>query len=228
MKRTAIIIGTIAAMTLGAGAAHAQFGVGLGVAAVGDNIGQAGGEIRDLFQKDSITYGDVSGDIGFYVNGRGRLPLGPINLVGDVAYIYFQAKQVNLTDVGVNAQDSTVNATFEVGTSMIPIYVGAEVALPIPVVKPYVGAQVGYTYTNRTYSFVSGNDKLRNLDLENKSAGDPEIGLALNAGVNLSLGVMGLDIGARYNLENLFTADDGEEPMRYLQFGATLFFGGGL
>lgn len=224
MNIKAFILGVAAATAFGCNVASAQFGAGLGVAAVGDNVDQAGGELSDLFQKETITLDDVSGNIGFYVTGRARIPVGPIRLTGDVAYVYFQSKNVTLTDVGANAQDSTVNATFEIGSSMVPIFIGAEFALPIPVVKPYIGAQVGYTYTSRTYSFVSGNNKLRDFDLSNKSAADPEFGMALNAGVELSLGVAALDIGARYNLSNLFSQSDDEKAMRFLQFGASVFF----
>jgi hypothetical protein len=224
MKLRALILGVAAATAFGYNVASAQFGAGLGVAAVGDNVDQAGGELSDLFQKENITLDDVSGNIGFYVTGRARIPLGPIRLTGDLAYVYFQSKNVTLTDAAVNPQDSTVSATFEVGSSFIPVFVGAEFALPVPVVKPYIGAQVGYTYTSRTYTFASGNDKLKSLDLQNKSAGDPEFGMALNAGVELSLGVAALDVGARYNLSNLFSQSDDEKSMRFLQFGASVFF----
>ena len=229
MKRTAslfwIVLATLACC---ATTATAQFGVGAGLAAVGDNVGQAGGELRDLLNKDSITYEDVSGDIGFYVSGRARFELGILRLLGDVSYVYFQSPEITLTDAAINAQDSTVNATFEVGTSMIPIQAGIAVALPIPVVKPYLGMHLGYTFVSRTYTFVSGSDELERLDLQNKSAGDPEFGLAFSGGIEIGLGFATLDIGARYNLANVFTIDDDEQSMRYLQVGASLMLGGGL
>ena len=229
MKRNATLFWIVLAVIIScATTARAQFGFGIGMAAAGDNIGQAGGELRDLLSKDSITYGDVSGDLGFYVSGRLHLGLGVFRVLGDISYVYFQSPEVTLTDIGVNAADSTVSATFEVGTSMIPVQAGVAVALPLPVAKPYLGAHLGYTFVSRTYTFLQGNGDLERLDLANKSAGDPEMGLALSAGVELGLVFATLDIGARYNLANIFTMDDGEEPMRYLQIGASLLIGGGL
>jgi Outer membrane protein beta-barrel domain len=225
MKRIVLIISVFTAiMVCGGGEARAQFGFGAGIAAVGDNIGQAGGEVSDLFSKDSITPGDVSGDIGFYLSGRAKFGLGPINLIGDISYVYFQSQQVTLESVSVNSADTTVRGEFNVGTSMIPINVGAVFALPTPVVKPYIGGQLSYTFVSRTYAFVSGAKEIEDKGIQNKSAGDPEFGLSINGGVEFALGVASLDVGARYNMMNLFTADDGEKSMRYLQVGASVFF----
>lgn len=227
MKRLALLLSMITiGLVSGAMTAHAQFGFGAGVAAVGDNIGQAGGELSDLFSDDSITYGDVSGNIGFYLTGRAKIDLDPIRLLGDISYVYFQSEQVTLTDVSVNSADTTVTGTFDVGTSMIPINVGAAFALPTPVVKPYVGAQLSYTFISRTYAFVSGATEIENKGIQNKSAGDPEVGAVILGGAEFALGVASLDVGFRYNLTNLFSTDEdaGEKSMRYLQFGASLFF----
>jgi len=229
MKRTATLFWMVLAVAACCTTtARAQFGFGLGLAAIGDNISQAGGELGDLIRDDSISYGDISGNIGFYVSARARFEMGMLRLLGDASYVYFQSSEITLTDAAVNLQDSTVDATFEVGTSMIPVQVGVGVALPVPVVKPYLAAHFGYTFVNRTYTFVSGSDELRRLDVGNRSAGDPEVGLAFSAGAEVALGIATLDVGLRYNLANLFTTSDGEEPMRYLQVGASLIFGGDL
>lgn len=229
MKRTAILFWMVLAMTACCmTTARAQFGFGVGLAAIGDNITQASGELGDLIRDDSITYGDVSGNIGFYLSGRARFEVGPVRLLGDVSYIYFQSSEITLTDAAVNVQDSTVNATFEVGTSMIPIQVGVGIALPTPVVKPYAAVHFGYTFVNRTYTFMSGGDELRRLDVGNKSAGDPEVGMAFSAGVEIPIVFATLDVGARYNLANLLSTATNEQPMRYLQVGASLILGGDM
>lgn len=204
---------------------RAQIGVGVGVAAIGDNVLQAGGDLSDLFAKDSIRLGDVSGNIGFYGTLRFRLPIGGVRLLGDVSYIYFQKKEIELTEFSINP-DSTANATFEVGTSMVPINVGATIAIPTPVVSPYAGASLEYTHISRTYTYLSGSTTLNTPSISNASAGDPEFGLALHVGAEIGLGPLLLDVGARYNFTNLFTTSDGEKAMRYLQIGASLFIGG--
>jgi hypothetical protein len=225
MKRIALSLTILTAIMIYGGAmARAQFGFGVGVAAIGDNIGQAGGEVSDLINKDSITYGDVSGNIGFYASGRVRIPLGPIHLLGDISYVTFLSKEVTLESASVNTADTTVSAQFNVGTTLIPINVGAAFALPTPVVKPYLGAQLSYTFVSRTYAFVSGATEIKDKGIQNKSAGDPEVGLTVNGGAEIALGFAALDIGARYNMMNLFTEDTGEKSMRYLQVGASLFF----
>ncbi|HVZ37656.1 MAG TPA: outer membrane beta-barrel protein [Candidatus Kapabacteria bacterium] len=225
MKRNikAVILAAIVAMASYA-SAQAQFGFGAGLAAAGDNISQAQGELSDLFNKQNISAGDISGNLGFYAQGRVRIDLAPINLIGDVSYIYFPSKEITLTQGTVNPSDSTGSARFDVGTSMIPIAAGATFALPLPVLKPYVGAQLCYTYIKRTYTFVSGGSQFQSLQIENTDASDPEVGMTLNAGVEFDLAVLTLDVGARYNMTNLFTTSGSEKPMRHLQIGASLFF----
>jgi|GEM_PF-1945621 len=230
MKRSSLLFALIGALTLGHGAVTAQtIGIGAGIAAAGTNIGQAGGELNDFFQQEQITYGGVADRIGFYGSINGRLGLLDfMRITADASYIYFQAAQVTLQSASINQADSTVNATFEVGTSMIPIYVGGAIELPLPIIKPYIGAQVGYTYINRTYSYVRGSDQLRDVDLSNKSTGDPEFGLAISAGVDLALGIATVEVGGRYTLANLFSTSGDDKPMRYLELGAAVYFGGGF
>lgn len=227
MKPTLLCAALVVSFLMLTNAASAQFGVGAGLAAIGDNIGQARGELADLFSQEKITAGDVSGDIGAYLTGRVRFDLGSLRLIGDASYVFFKDAEVTLTDANANVGDSTGSATFTVGTTMYPIAAGATIAIPTPVVKPYVGAQVNYTIINRTYTIVSGGSEWQSLQIQNRSAGDPELGLTLNAGVDLDLAFATLDIGARYNMMNVFSQASGEEPMRYLQVGASLFFGVG-
>jgi hypothetical protein len=206
--------------------AHAQFGFGLGVAAVGDNVRQAGGELADLIRKDSIGYNDVAGTFGFYATGRIKYPVGPIRIIGDVSYIFFPAEEVTLTDYNVNT-DQTGSATFEVGASYIPLNAGIEFALPIPVVRPYLGAEFSYTLISRTMTLVKADATgTVSPDVANKSAGENEAGLAIGAGAELAVGPVALDLGARFNMTNLFTKDtDIEKSINFLQVGATLYFG---
>ena len=226
LKTTTRILTTAAAgLAMAASAAYSQIGVGAGLAAVGDNIQQAGGALADLIKKDSITAGDVSGTIGGYFTVRGRLPVAKIlAITGDANYIYFQKEEMVLTDLAVNP-DSTAQATFEVGTSLIPLNLGVQLSFPSTVIIPYAGAQLSYSFVNRTYAFVRGSDQLNSVTINNASAGENEFGVALNAGVDIALGKVTIDIGARYNLANLLTQDDGENGMRYLQVGAAILFG---
>ncbi len=219
------LMGTAVGIAVTASAASAQIGLGAGLAAIGDNIQQARGSLADLFAKDSIAVGDVSGTIGVYGTVRGRLPVGKVmQITGDLSYTYFQNKDVVLTDLAVNP-DSTAQATFEVGTTLVPLNAGVQFTFPSKVIIPYAGAQLSYTFVNRTYAFVSGSDKLNSVTINNAAAGENEFGAALSAGIDIALGEVTIDVGARYNLANLFTQDDGEQGMRYLQVGAAILFG---
>lgn len=228
MKRAFTLVMISAAMALlstGIASAQLGFGVAVGVAAAGDNISQAGGALSDLFHKDSVQYGDLSGNIGFFVTGKARYGLLEIfRLTGDISYVYFQSSAVTLTGQSIDTATHTASATFDVGTSMIPINVGLDVVAPFPVVKPYLGAQLGYTYTSRTYAFVSGSNELNKPEFSNSSAGDPDAGIAFDAGVGFHLGVATIDVNARYNFANLLSKSDGEKSVKYLQLGAGVIF----
>jgi opacity protein-like surface antigen len=215
----------LAALAL-TGTASAQFGFGAGVASSGANLNQAAGNLSDLLAKDSITYTDVSGGFGAYVTARWKQPVGPVRLIADAAYIYFPAKEVVLTEVHVDPNHThQAQATFEVGGSYIPLAVGLEYALPTPVVHPYLGVQLTYTHVTRTFAAVRGDVDDISPDLSNRGTGS-DWGLMVGAGVELNVfSVMALDIGLRYNLENLLSKEEGVPDAKYLQLGASLFFG---
>ncbi len=215
---TAALVGLAAS-----GSALAQYGFGVGIASSGANLNQAAGNLSDLLSKDSITYSDVSGGFGAYVTARLKHSLGPVRLIADAAYIYFPAKEVELTEVNVGGQEA--KATFDIGGSYIPIGVGLEYALPTPVIHPYIGAEVTYTFVSRSYAAVKGDVDAVSPDLSNHSTGS-DWGLMVGAGVELNVfSVMALDLGLRYNLENLFSKESTAPHAKYLQVGASLFFG---
>lgn len=223
MKRHIVLAAAIIPLLLTSASAQLGFGAGLGIAALGSNIEQASGELSDLFSKDSITYGDVSGNIGFYGTGRVRVKMDPIWIMGDVSYLYFQASEIQLRDFSNNS------ATFEVGTSMVPVNVSATFAIPAPVVHPYVGVGAGATFISRTYTFtgVDGSGSGPNWDVYNRSESEPEYGAQVHAGVEFDLGGMTLDTRLQYNMTNLFSSGDNEDGLGYLQLGAALMFEGG-
>lgn len=216
----ALMIGAFAA----SGSLYAQIGVGIGLAATGESARMAGGEVEDFFRRNNgdVAYSDISGDLGFYGKVGGKYGLGGgMRLAGDAAYIYIQNEKIKLTALDV-AEDSTVSATFEVGTSFVPVSVGLEYALPIPVVRPYIGAYPTYTFVNRTYTFIEGNEI---SELQNKSAGENEFGVGVEAGVEFSLFALTMGVSARYTSANLFTADDNEETLGTFLIGGSLWFG---
>lgn len=202
----------------------AQIGVGVGLAVAGDNVAEAGGALRDLVNRESITMDNVSADFGVYGSLRLRIPVKPIRVIGDVSYVYFRSQQVQLTQTTV--ENGTSSATFDVGTSMIPVTLGVSYGMDLPVVSPYAGVNIGYTQVFRTYAYRSGSQDMNRATITNASAGDPEFGMGLNVGAEIKAGPVMVDAGARYNFMNLFTTSSDEKGMRYLQLGATLYFAG--
>lgn len=201
-----------------------QIGVGVGLAATGESARMAGGEVEDFLRRgdNELAYSDISGDIGIYGKLAGRYGLGGgLRLAGDAAYIYIQNEKVRLTTLDV-AEDSSVSATFEVGTSFIPVSLGLEYALPTPVVHPYVGVYPTYTFVNRTFTFIEGDEI---SEIQNRSAGENEFGMGVEAGVEFSLLALTVGVSARYTSANLFTADDNENVLGTFMLGGSLWFG---
>jgi opacity protein-like surface antigen len=219
MKKILSLLACLVALNT---AAQAQFGIGGGVAALGDNVLEAGVNLTRVFGGDSIEYSDIGGVVGGYVIGHFRYGYGHyVRLNADVSYVFIPSENIRL----VEASGENNEAVFEVGASLVPIALGAEVILPNDNVRPYLGAQVSYTVFNRTFAYVQGNEEFNRDDIRNEWAGHDRWGLALRGGVELALGNIALDVGARYNMASLFNEMNGAAEMNYLQVGASVLFG---
>lgn len=213
---------TLASAILLPATGAAQFGIGAGVAAMGDNILESGVNLSHVSDGDSVQYGDIGGVIGGYVIGHFRYGYGSFTRLNvDVSYVFVPSKNIRL----VEASSTSNEAVFEVGATLIPIAIGTEIVMPNKVVRPYLGAQVTYTIFNRTFAYVQGNEAFNRDDIHNEWEGHNRWGLAFRTGCEFALGNIALDIGARYNLASLFNETDGSESMNYLQIGANLLFG---
>ncbi|MGE3800524.1 MAG: outer membrane beta-barrel protein [Candidatus Kapaibacterium sp.] len=203
---------------------QSQVGVGVGLASTGEDVFKAGGELEDLLRKDAenLTYDDLSGEIGFYGKAGFKKGFGGFRLAGDLSYVYFQNSQIKLTTFSV-AQDTSVSATFEVGTTLIPVSLGLEYAIPISTVRPYVGVYPIYTFVNRTFTRLEG-DMIAGV--ENVSAGENEFGLGFEGGLELApVNNLTFTLSSRYTIANMFTADDDEGTFGLFQLGLSIWFG---
>jgi opacity protein-like surface antigen len=214
----------LAALFLLPASASAQLGIGGGIAAMGSSIRGAAEDLNELRQRDSITYADVDGGIGFYGTFRIKYSYGGFwRFAGDVAYTYYPNENIRLVEYEAG---DTNSATFEVGASLITGSIGLDLALPTEGVRPYASGQFTYTIFNRTLARVSGSESIEDAEVQNKWEGSNEWGLAIGAGVEFAAGsTLALDIGLRYNLANLFSMKETEPATNYLQAGVTLFFG---
>jgi hypothetical protein len=202
--------------------AHAQFGISAGMAAMGDNILEAGVNLTRVVGNDSLQYSDIGGVVGGYVMGHFRYGYGSyVRLNVDAAYVFIPAENIRL----VQASGESNEAVFEVGSTLIPIAIGAEAVLPSRNVRPYLGAQVMYTVHNRTFAYVQGNEEFNRDDIRNEWAGRDRWGMGFRGGVEFARGSLALDVGMRYNLADLFSSTEGTKDMNYLQVGVGLMFG---
>ena len=221
-RRAASVALVLAAIGIGGATAHAQFGIGAGAAAMGDNVLEAGVNFTRLFDGDSVQYSDIGGVVGGYVIGHFRYGYGSYGRLNlDVAYVFFPAETIRVTEVDA----SNNGAEFEVGASLIPIALGGEVVLPNENIRPYLGAQITYTIFNRTFAYVQGDEQFNRDDIRTEWAGRDRWGLAFRTGCEFAIGRMALDLGVRYNLADFFHASDGDKTMNYLQIGASVLFG---
>jgi outer membrane protein W len=202
--------------------ATAQFGIGAGVAAMGSNVLQAGNGLITLAGKDSVTYADISSGIGFYGLAGFKYGYGgAFRLNLDVSYLFFPAQEITLNNA--SAQDTS--ATFDVGATLIPICLGGELVLPTDYFRPYLGAQLSYTIFDRTLTYVRGSRVLDNAEVHNQWEGHNEWGMSIKGGIEFGLRTVTFDVGARYNMANLFTKGDNENAANYLQVGVALYLG---
>ncbi|HVK40348.1 MAG TPA: hypothetical protein VNA88_17590 [Candidatus Kapabacteria bacterium] len=220
--RRASAIALVVGLSQVTSVAHAQFGIGGGVAALGDNILEAGVNLTRVFGSDTLRYGDIGGVVGGYVIGHFRYGYGNyVRLNLDVSYVFIPAETIRLVRVNETGDE----AVFEVGASLIPIALGGEVVLPGENVRPYIGSQLTYTVFNRTFAHVQGSEEFNRDDITSEWAGHDRWGLAFRGGVEFAAGPLALDLGLRYNLASLFNAKQGEREMNYLQVGVSVLFG---
>lgn len=214
--------GLLAGFIFATSIALAQFGIGAGVAAMGDNVLEAGVNLTRVFDGDTVRYEEIGGVVGGYVIGHFRYGYGSYGRLNlDVGYVFIPSENIRLVEV----HEASNEAVFEVGASLIPIALGGEVMLPEEVVRPYAGAQLTYTIFNRTFAHVRGNESFNRDDIRSEWAGHNRWGLAVRGGVEFALGSVALDLGLRYNLASLFNAKQGEKEMNFLQVGLSLLFG---
>jgi outer membrane protein W len=218
------IAATLLATTLGAWtSASAQLAVGFGIAATGEDLRKAGGELENVLttEQSELTYDDVSGEVGIYGMIAYKHPLGKIRLTGEVDYAYFQNAEVKLTTFDI--VNDTLRATFEVGSSLIPISLGVEYLFAASSLRPYVGVAPVFTLINRTYTHLEGD---RISGVESSSAGENEFGVGAEIGMEFGLTKgFGLGLRVRYTIANLFTADNDEASFGLLQAGLALVIG---
>ncbi len=228
MKSTMTIVSLLAIglITLTALPVAAQPGVGVGAASIGEDLRKAGGELEELFEKrnEELTYEDLTGGVGVYgmIGYKRNFDKSGFRIAAEGSYVYFQTDQIRIRSLSIN-DDTTVSASVEVGTSLIPISLGLEYALPTSPLHPYIGIYPSYTLVNRSYLIIEGNLP---AGFENASAGENEFGAAAEFGLEFGiLNGIGLGLRTRYTIANLFTADEFEESYGILQIGAALWLG---
>ena len=226
LKKCGYVCAAVAGLLLATTAVRlpAQVGVGVGLASTGADVFKVGGELEDLLKKDAeeLTYDDLSGEVGFFGKVGYKKGFGGLRLVGDISYAYFQNSQIRLTTFNVN-QDTSISATFEVGTTLIPVSAGLEYVFQIPTIRPYIGAYPVYTFVNRTFTRLEGETI---AGIENTPAGENEFGLGVEGGLELALiNNLTFALSGRYTVANMFYTDEDEGTFGLFQLGFSVWFG---
>jgi len=187
MKRRAFTL--LILLFLGSRASNGQVtlqaGVGLGAVIPS---GDFGGTTIDYYK--GTKYGLST---GYTVHGKGRAGVGPLTLMGEIAF-------ASLSNSG-DAEPG--QGKIDVSQNIISLKVGPEYHIDIPVspLEIYVGANLGLNIFDGETKF-QGTSRVPTGTYSVQTG--TRVGVGFNAGAILSLGPLTtLDVSVQYNLMNL-------------------------
>ncbi len=191
------------------------------VNAQGISIGATGG-LTTITGPDAFTKDISEGGAGFSaaphfgVKGKLSLPVLPLTLTGQVLYTPFSAS--GEAPVGFASSPAEIETEY----SLLIFGVGAEYNFVPGPISPYLALDVFYSKTGdykTTYKTAAST-------LENTTGGNSRAGIGVGGGFEFGLlPMIDLDVSAKYNMNNLFGKEDGEDTFSTLNFSATVYLG---
>jgi len=136
------------------------------------------------------SYGQNS---GFNLQGKAKVGLGGLDLVGEVGYISLQNTGNSEPGQGI----------IEISQNIISLKVGPELHIPIPALplSPYVGANLAINSFSGETKF-QGVSKVPSATYSIQEA--TRLGVGISVGTEVSIGpLLSLDFNASYNFMNL-------------------------
>jgi len=186
--------------------AQIQFGIGAGYTTLSSSTSYT----------EPIEDGGTGFSSGIHYGAKLRvfLPLLPINVIGHFFYSPLNSKGT-YTYQGVTAD-------YENSGSIMNFEAGGEFTLFPAGIKPYISMVFLYSKFGETTQTVTvGGETYENTITEAKG----RTGLGFGAGVRFTLlPVIDLEVAARYNINNMFGREEGEEYLNTFNLTALVLF----
>jgi len=199
-----------------------DFGFQIGLSTPNDKI-------ADVYNKNKITMNDSTNQIGNFISdgmdvGYHLAVKGRIGLSDNADFILgFGIHRFPQTTIEV--KDPTNNellATLGSNTNIVPITAGMNVYLIRSFVGLYASGDLTYNYISSTLEYI--DDKTKVSVPLTKTPSDSRLGFGLGAGVDFSLGLIMLNVEAKYNYLNLIGKEESEGNKSYLSLGVGVYF----
>ncbi|MCS7212047.1 MAG: outer membrane beta-barrel protein [Chloroherpetonaceae bacterium] len=157
----------------------------------------AGGGFSGSSQTTTVLGRDITTTYaGFNLGGKFKatIPLVPLTPMVFVNYSSFSL--------------TTENVTSDIRSTMLAYGIGAElVILPLPVISPYVGVDVG---------LYSASSTAQNATTTTRTG----VGVGLGAEISVPLVPIAFEVEGKYRLSNLLGRQEGERAFNYFQVSA--------
>lgn len=194
-----------------------KIGVTFGVATPTDKIA----DVYDFNNSVSGMYSNASA-LGMSLGARMRYGLSEnLSFCGGIAYNRF-------TNSAQTATISETGQTFVVNTAtnIVPIHAGVDYFILTSLIRPYVGAELMYTYTSTTLESSTDRSVLTSIlapgqELEPKVS---RFGAGVSAGIELNIGGLAPFLEMKYVMSNLIGKSVGEPERNYLNITLGLMF----
>lgn len=180
----------------------------------GLSIGPSVGYI-DVNSSDYFTSGfengefDLSTGLRYGLKARASLPLLPFTFTGHIYY------------ASITVDGSYEGTTFESESSLLNAAIGAEWNLLPGPIRPYAALDILYSKTGD----VSFSTLINGQVFEESNDGSSRTGLGIGVGATITLiPVIDLDASVKYNFNNLFGKEDGEENLNTYSFMVSVLF----
>lgn len=195
-----------------------KIGATFGVATPSDKVA----DVYDFNNSVSGMYSDASA-IGMSLGARFRYGMTEhLSFCGGIAYNRFNNSAQTATLSGPPTSTITINTA----TNIIPIHAGFDYFILSSLFRPYVGAELMYTYTSTTLLSSTDESILTSIlapgqELEPKVS---RFGAGLSAGLELNLGGLAPFFEVKYVMSNLVGKTTGEPERNYLNVTLGLMF----
>lgn len=186
-----------------------RIGATFGVATPSDKIA----DVYDFNSSVSDMYADAK-SIGMSIGARFRLGMTEhLSFCGGIAYNKFPN----------SAQTATISGTqqtvvLNTATNIIPIHAGFDYFFMTSLVRPYIGAELMYTYTSTTLESALDNSILTSILVPGQEL-EPKVsrfGAGLSAGLELNLGGLAPFFEVKYVMSNLVGKTATEPERNYI------------